>query len=119
MKLRARYLPLLWPVQQSGAAVEPNDVILLQSYSLAYFFLAYVDEISHILPVYSWGPPNPIRILFHKMRVFHPILMRFLSEQLCCLIFSSILISTEVLEQASILLNSKLCPKVFTITCLY
>jgi hypothetical protein len=24
----ARYLPLLWPVRQSGAAVEPNDVIL-------------------------------------------------------------------------------------------
>ena len=26
--VRAQYLPLLWPVQQSGAAVEPNDVIL-------------------------------------------------------------------------------------------
>ena len=25
---RARYLPLLWPVRQSGAALEPNDVIL-------------------------------------------------------------------------------------------
>ena len=24
----ARYLPLLWPVQQLGAAVEHNDVIL-------------------------------------------------------------------------------------------
>jgi hypothetical protein len=27
MKLGARYLPLLWPVQQSGVAVENNDVI--------------------------------------------------------------------------------------------
>ena len=25
---RAQYLPLLWPVLKSGAAVEPNDVIL-------------------------------------------------------------------------------------------
>ena len=26
--MRARYLPLLWPVQQLGAAVEHNDVML-------------------------------------------------------------------------------------------
>ena len=26
--MRARYLPLLWPVWQSGAALEPNAVIL-------------------------------------------------------------------------------------------
>ena len=26
--VRARYMPLLWPVPQSGAAVEHNDVIL-------------------------------------------------------------------------------------------
>jgi hypothetical protein len=32
------YLPLLWRIQQSGAAGEHNDVTLLQSYSLAYFF---------------------------------------------------------------------------------
>ena len=25
---RAQYLPLLWPVRQSGAAFEPNDIIL-------------------------------------------------------------------------------------------
>ena len=25
---RAQYLPLLWPVRQSGAAIKPNDVIL-------------------------------------------------------------------------------------------
>ena len=24
----AGYLPLLWPVRQSGAAIEPNDIIL-------------------------------------------------------------------------------------------
>ena len=27
-RMRAQYLPLLWPVRQSGAAVEHNDVIL-------------------------------------------------------------------------------------------
>ena len=27
-RTHARYLPLLWPVQQSGAAIEHNDVIL-------------------------------------------------------------------------------------------
>ena len=27
-RLRLRYLPLLWPVRQLGAAVEHNDVIL-------------------------------------------------------------------------------------------
>ena len=49
---------------------------------------SYVTEIYHILPVYSWGPPNPVRILFHKMRangVFHPFLQRSLSEQACLL----------------------------------
>ena len=25
---RAQYLSLLWPVRQSGAAIEPNDIIL-------------------------------------------------------------------------------------------
>ena len=25
---RAQYLSLLWPVQESGAAIEPNDIIL-------------------------------------------------------------------------------------------
>ena len=52
MKPRAKYLPLLWPVQESGAAVEHNDVILnehddvtlLESYSLAYFFLELDTE---------------------------------------------------------------------------
>ena len=48
MKPRAQYLSLLWRVRQSGAAVEHNyvilfnelnDVTLLQSYPLAYFFL--------------------------------------------------------------------------------
>ena len=29
--VRARYLPLLWPVRQLGAAVEHNDVILYLS----------------------------------------------------------------------------------------
>ena len=28
LNTRARYLPLVWPVWQSGAAVEHNDVIL-------------------------------------------------------------------------------------------
>ena len=27
--LNVRYLPLLWPVRQSGAAVEHNDLILI------------------------------------------------------------------------------------------
>ena len=40
----AQYLSSLWSVQQLGAAVEPNDVKLLQSYSLAYFLLG-----SHII----------------------------------------------------------------------
>ena len=26
--VRVQYLPLLWPVRQLGAAIEPNDVIL-------------------------------------------------------------------------------------------
>ena len=34
-----QYLSLLLPVRQSGAAVEHNDVKLLQFYSLACFFL--------------------------------------------------------------------------------
>ena len=29
MKLRAQYLPLLWLVRQSGAAVEHDDIILM------------------------------------------------------------------------------------------
>ena len=39
IKPRLRYLPLLWLVRQSGTAGEHNDVTLLKSYSLAYFFL--------------------------------------------------------------------------------
>ena len=28
IEARTQYLPLLWPVRQSGTALEPNDVIL-------------------------------------------------------------------------------------------
>ena len=38
---RAQYLPLLWPVRQSGAAAEHNDVILY-------------------LGLHTTGPFNPI-----------------------------------------------------------
>ena len=118
--------------------------------NLAFIYLQcnanlYITEISHILPVYSWGPPNPIRKQFYKMRangVFHPFIWRSLSEQGCLLnsnsqpqvfvpkifsflaklvlfpkwrrlIFSSLFIYTEVLEQASKFAKLEVVPKGF------
>ena len=56
IETRARYLPLLWPVRQSGAAIEHNDVILknlMTSHSSILFlslFLPCMDPNVSIKP---------------------------------------------------------------------
>ena len=65
--VRARYMPLLWPVPQSGAAVEHNDVILMNLMT-SHFFNPTPQPIS------SLSIPNQ-QVIFQRIQwVFSNIL---------------------------------------------
>ena len=49
---RLRYLPLLWPVRQSGASVEHNDVILtlglLSKQQITHTSISHISLLAHV-----------------------------------------------------------------------